>query len=118
MGYKCNDCEEEFSCIGDLGIHLMSDGWGEYINEGTDYETFRCVQCDAEYEDEGDLYMHMIFGEGLGSLTGEDKLQQEEFERNPPEEFKPLFEAIEEQRQKDLKELERLKKIVAEKLKE
>lgn len=95
MGCKCKDCGEEFDYISDLGSHLIyAEGEGVVReNDDGDY-VFECVKCGETYKDEGDLHMHLIFGEKFGELTGKDKEEQDEFERNPPEEFRELIEEI------------------------
>lgn len=76
--FVCNDCGEEFEFEDDLGIHLSSDFGEEIANDRC-----RCTKCGEEFDAWGDLYMHLIWGEKLGSLSGIDKKEFDEFMNNP-----------------------------------
>lgn len=100
MGFKCNECGDEFKCTTDLGEHLVHyEGFADWTEDGEGDYIYVCEKCGDVYEDEGDMHMHLIFGEKLGSLTGKDKEEQENFEKNPPEEFRPLMEEIRKQKE-------------------
>ena len=88
--FVCNGCGEEFEVEDDLGIHLSSDFGEELANDKC-----KCTLCDKEYDDWGDLYMHLIYTEKLGRISGTDKKEYEEWMQNP--EFDDIRAAIDNQ---------------------